>query len=115
MIGSTLTAQRTVKEVSLEDYTAKNEGWEVNIEKAYEMSQKSGKPILANFTGSDWCGNLQRAFKISGYPTIWVFDLSKDDQGQFAISALGKTGYAKTSKDFTNACDKMIAQRKDGE
>jgi protein disulfide-isomerase len=30
--------------------------WETNLEKALELSKKSGKPILANFTGSDWCG-----------------------------------------------------------
>ena len=152
VFGASIDAQ----EIALEDYTAKNEGWEVNIDKAYELSQKTGKPILANFTGSDWCGwcikldksvfhtaefkkwaaenvilleldfprrkqlpqeirqqnaNLQRAFKISGYPTVWVFDLSKDEAGKFAISALGKTGYSKTSKEFTNACDKMISQR----
>lgn len=38
------------------DYPAHNPGWEVDLEKAYQMSQKTGKPILANFTGSDWCG-----------------------------------------------------------
>jgi protein disulfide-isomerase len=156
LLGATITAQ----EIALEDYKAKNDGWEVNIDKAYELSQKTGKPILANFTGSDWCGwcirldksvfhtdefkkwaadnvilleldfprrmklpqeirqqnaNLQRAFKITGYPTIWVFDLSKDENGQFAISALGKTGYSKTSREFTDACDRMIAQREQGE
>jgi protein disulfide-isomerase len=157
MIGSVANAQT---EIALEDYTAKNEGWEVNIDKAYELSQKTGKPILANFTGSDWCGwcirldksvfhtaefkkwaadnvilleldfprrkklpmqirqqnaNLQKAFSITGYPTIWVFDLAKDDEGKYAISALGKTGYAKTSKEFTDACDRMIEQRAEEE
>lgn len=38
------------------DYPAHNPGWEVDLEKAYQMSEKTGKPILANFTGSDWCG-----------------------------------------------------------
>ncbi|PIQ15370.1 MAG: thioredoxin, partial [Flavobacteriales bacterium CG18_big_fil_WC_8_21_14_2_50_32_9] len=32
------------------------DGWEVDVNKAYEISKKTGKPILANFTGSDWCG-----------------------------------------------------------
>ena len=157
MIGVAVQAQAAI---SLEDYTAKNEGWEVNIDKAYEMSQKTGRPILANFTGSDWCGwcirldksvfhtdafkawakdnvilleldfprrkqlpveirrqnaNLQKAFSITGYPTILVFDLSKDEERRYAIAALGKTGYAKTSKEFTDACDRMIAQRKKAE
>jgi len=38
------------------EYPAHNPGWEVDLNKAYEISKKSGKPILANFTGSDWCG-----------------------------------------------------------
>lgn len=37
-------------------YKAKNEGWLTNLDEAYALSQKSGKPIMANFTGSDWCG-----------------------------------------------------------
>ena len=44
-------------------YKAENEGWLVNIDEAYEMSQKTGKPILANFTGSDWCGWCKRLTK----------------------------------------------------
>ena len=34
----------------------KNNGWLVNFDKAVELSMKTNKPILANFTGSDWCG-----------------------------------------------------------
>ena len=37
-------------------YKAKNDGWMVNLEQAYAESKKTGKPIMANFTGSDWCG-----------------------------------------------------------
>jgi protein disulfide-isomerase len=29
--------------------------WESQFQRALAMSKKSGKPILANFTGSDWC------------------------------------------------------------
>ncbi|GAB4248258.1 MAG: hypothetical protein Kow0079_00320 [Vicingaceae bacterium] len=43
-----------------ETYKAENEGWEVDINKAYELSKKTGKPIMANFTGSDWCGWCKR-------------------------------------------------------
>lgn len=38
-----------------DEYAAENEGWYVNIDEAYAESQETGKPILANFTGSDWC------------------------------------------------------------
>jgi len=143
----------------LDGYTAKNDGWLVLIEEAYEQSQKSGKPIMANFTGSDWCGwckrldksvfhhqefkdwakknvvlleldfprrfqvpayikeqnsNLQRAFGVSGFPTIWLFDLKKDDAGQFNVEALGKTGYTKTVAEFTDGIAQMMAKRKKG-
>ncbi len=37
-------------------YTAGNEGWLVDLDQAYAQSKKTGKPIMANFTGSDWCG-----------------------------------------------------------
>ena len=30
--------------------------WLVNLDDAVALSEKTGKPILANFTGSDWCG-----------------------------------------------------------
>ncbi len=139
-----------------EAYKAENDGWLVNVDEAYALSKETGKPILANFTGSDWCGwckkltrdvfihddfknwadenvilleldfprrktlpdeirkqnaGLQRAFSVRGYPTIWVFDLDKDDKGRFQISAHGSTGYAKNSSQFTGAVDKMIAKR----
>ncbi|MFZ1704053.1 MAG: thioredoxin family protein [Saprospiraceae bacterium] len=41
-------------------YTAENEGWLVNVDEAFQISKKTGKPILANFTGSDWCGWCKR-------------------------------------------------------
>ena len=140
------------------EYKAENEGWLVNMNEAYAMSKKTGKPIMANFTGSDWCGwckrltasvfskdefkkwaednvilleldyprrkklpqdirqqnaALQQAFGIRGYPTVWVFNLDKDDtNGQFNIEGLGKTGYTRTVKEFTDNIDKMIAKGK---
>lgn len=38
------------------EYKASMDGWEVKLDKAYELSEKTGKPIFANFTGTDWCG-----------------------------------------------------------
>ena len=142
-------------------YTAENEGWLVDVDEAYAESQKTGKPILANFTGSDWCGwckkltksvfvhkefkdwanknvvlleldfprrkqlparfkqqnqNLQQAFKVRGYPTVWLFDLSKESKSsQYSIEAHGKTGYTKTASEFTANMDRMLTQRDSGE
>jgi protein disulfide-isomerase len=135
-----------------DNYTAGNQGWMVDLDKAFAASKKEGKPILANFTGSDWCGWCKRltatvfskpefkswaaknvilleldfprrfqipakyqqqnnmlrgSFKVTGYPTIWVFNLDKNN-GQYQIDALGKTGYAPTVGEFTGAVDKMI-------
>ena len=33
-----------------------NTGWIVSLDEAVALSEKTGKPIMANFTGSDWCG-----------------------------------------------------------
>lgn len=154
------TAQTKAANTDADSYSAHQDGWLVNLDEAYEISKKTGKPILANFTGSDWCGwckrlsanvfvhdefkkwasdnvvlleldyprrtqiptkyrqqnaNLQRAFQVRGFPTIWVFNLDKDaNTNQFNIEALGKTGYAKTVTDFTSGVDQMIT-RKEGE
>ena len=136
-------------------YEAENEGWLVNLDEAYVLSQETGKPIMANFTGSDWCGwckrltatvfskndfkewaddnvvlleldypkrkqlpdaikqqnaGLQRAFQIRGYPSVWVFDLSKDDEGQYSIEAYGKSGYKPTVAEFTDEMDNFLGK-----
>lgn len=135
-----------------------NEGWLVNVEEAYEISSKTNRPILANFTGSDWCGwckrlkaevfnkpgfkewaednvvlleldfprrmklpaeqaqqnqSLQQAFSVTGFPTIWVFDLIKPaGTNQFQIQAYGKTGYVRGGEGvFINDINKMIARK----
>lgn len=43
-----------------QEYKAGNEGWLVDLDQAYAISKKTGKPIMANFTGSDWCGWCKR-------------------------------------------------------
>jgi len=139
---------------SLDDYTAANEGWLVKLDEAFEESQATGKPIMANFTGSDWCGwcirlekavfskeefkswaednvvlleldfprrsaipeeirqqngGLQQAFKVRGFPTVWVFNLEKNEEsGKMAINAIGKTGYKATVDEFTGEVDRML-------
>jgi thioredoxin-related protein len=150
-------ARPQVKTVTEDNYKAHADGWMIDMEKAYDESKKTGKPIMANFTGSDWCGwckklkyevfdkdefkswaeknvvlveldfprrfqipqkyqeqnqKLARGFAVSGYPTIWVFNLDKDDKGQMSITKLGKTGYVKGVPAFTSGVDNMIAQSK---
>ncbi len=131
-------------------YTASNEGWLVSLDEAYALSQKTGKPIMANFTGSDWCGwckrltasvfskpefktwaaknvilleldypkrfalpkdiqqqnaNMQQSFKVTGFPTVWVFNATKDKTGNYSLQALGKTGYTPSVDEFTSTVD----------
>ena len=43
--------QQTKKEVN-----TKKEGWLINYEEVYQQSIQFQQPIMANFTGSDWCG-----------------------------------------------------------
>ena len=139
-------------------YHAENPGWLVKMEEAYALSKKLNKPIMANFTGSDWCGwckrltasvfsqdefkkwaeknvvlleldfprmkqlpdeirnqnaGLQQAFQVSGYPTVWVFDLEFDKTtNKFNIIPLGQTGYRATVAVFTSGVDQFLAKRK---
>jgi len=137
-------------------YKPKNAGWHVELGKAYAESKSTGKPIMANFTGSDWCGwckrldksvfhqpefkswaednvvlleldfpkrfrlpdniaaqnrGLQQSLGVRGYPTIWLFDIDQNQEGQMNIIALGKTGYTKTLSEFQNTIENFMAQR----
>ncbi len=135
-------------------YASEKAGWLVDLDEAYAISVKDKKPILANFTGSDWCGwckkldadvfnkpefkewadknvvlleldfprrkqipqknqqqnmAMQQALGIGGYPTIWVFTLTKDpSNGQYQVNPLGKTGYAPTPDQFIGAVAKYL-------
>jgi thioredoxin-related protein len=111
--------------------------WETNLDKAMEVSNKTKKPMLLFFTGSDWCGwcirlqkevlqtpefakwakdnvvlveldfprrtpqaaelqkqnqELQQAFQVRGYPTVWFATASKKE-GKVNFEQLGSTGY----------------------
>jgi thiol:disulfide interchange protein len=156
VISNSANAQASPATVAT--YTAENPGWITNLDEAYAISKKTGKPIMANFTGSDWCGwckrltaavfsqpdfktwadknvvlleldyprgkfipenirvqnsNLQQAFQVSGYPTVWVFDLDKDAaKNNYNVVALGKTGYRASVAEFTGDVTPMLAARK---
>ena len=47
------TNSQVIKEKVVNDFKY---GWLVSYEEAYQQSIKQDKPIMANFTGSDWCG-----------------------------------------------------------
>jgi len=138
---------------------SEDEQWLVDLEMAYALSKETNRPIMANFTGSDWCGwckklraevfddpqfkdwakenvilleldfprrkqlpeqqqaqnrGLQQAFQVTGFPTIWVFDLNKpNEENKFELQAYGKTGYVAGGVDnYTKMLDKMISKKK---
>lgn len=111
--------------------------WQTDVNKAIAISNKTKKPMLLFFTGSDWCGwcirlqnevfkkpefakwakdnvilveldyprratqtdeikkqnaDLQQAFGIQGYPTIWFANATIKD-GKPNFKGLGNTGY----------------------
>ena len=117
--------------------------WYTDINKVYEISKQSNKPVFAFFTGSDWCGwchrlehnvfekpgfkewakknvvlleldfprskqlpeelvkqntGLQQFFNVQGYPTIWVFNMTKDETTKkFNIAAMGSLQYPQSA------------------
>jgi len=149
----TTTAKTEQPKPATASYVSDKAGWLVDLDEAYAISQKEKKPILANFTGSDWCGwckkldadvfskpefmtwakknvvllevdfprrktipqknqgqnyALQNALGITGYPTIWVFNLDKNPDGQYQINGMGKTGYMPAAADFIATVDKFV-------
>ena len=45
------------------DYEPAHEGWHTVLDEAYQESAQTDKPILALFTGSDWCRPCMRMSK----------------------------------------------------
>ena len=54
IITLVILAYQFTKNPNEEDSTG-SLSWHVNFDNVLEEAQKSGKPILINFTGSDWC------------------------------------------------------------
>ena len=119
-------------------YTPAKEGWLVRYDEAVAQSQKTGKPIMAAFTGSDssgWCMRLtnevfskpefkqwaeknvvlweldfprgievpmdikkqnwdwQKGLHVTGYPTVFVFNVIGNDPTLNHVKLLARTGY----------------------
>ena len=58
--GCSQESAKTPEKPKTNAYASAKEGWLVDLDEAYEISKKQKKPILANFTGSDWCGWCKR-------------------------------------------------------
>ena len=142
LVGLLLTSMAFAQQ----PYKPANAGWLVDVKEAQAISAKTNKPILANFTGSDWCGwcmrltrdvfskpefkewakenvvlleldfprgkklpqeiaqqnyGLKNAFQVQGFPTIWMFNLKKNEGADnFNILPLGKLSYTPSANAF---------------
>ena len=56
LLGSINTQAQPMKGGIAKPYSASIPGWLTSVDEANAISVKTGKPIMANFTGSDWCG-----------------------------------------------------------
>ena len=57
--------------------------------------------------------DLQAAFGVRGYPTIWIFNSEKDEStGKMNLSALGKLGYMKNETVFIKEANKILGKEK---
>ena len=139
LLVTMLLSSFMMKEESDAETTTGALEWHTSLQKAHDLSAKTGKPIFGFFTGSDWCGwciklqkevfakpefiawakenvilleldfpkrtpqsdelkaqnrNLQQAFKVRGYPTVWLFHSKKNaTTGNFELAGLGSLGY----------------------
>jgi protein disulfide-isomerase len=148
------TPATTTEKPKTPAYASAKEGWLVDLDEAYALSVKEGKPIMANFTGSDWCGwckkldaavftkpefkewaeenvvlleldfprrfqipqknqsqnaAMRNALGITGFPTVWIVDLTKDPaNGQYQVKGLGRTGYKPSVEEFIASVDPFV-------
>ena len=137
---------------------SQKEGWLTGFPEVFEKYIKEKKPIMANFTGSDWCGwcirldkavfqtdefkkwakdnvilleldfprrkkldptleatnnELQNIFQVRGFPTVWLFSVTKTEEGKFSINAnlsnpFQKMGYMGSAKDFISKAEYIL-------
>ena len=52
--------------------------------------------------------NMQQSFRVTGFPTVWVFNATKDKTGNYSLQALGKTGYTPSVDEFISTVSGFI-------
>lgn len=78
------------------------ESWTTDFKAAQAAAKKDGKPILIDFTGSDWCG--------------WCIKMKKDSLDQAAFQEFAKKELVLVEADFPNKkeqTDEVKAQNKE--
>ena len=84
------------------------EGWLVSLEKAKEQAAKEGKPILMEFTGSDWCPPCKALHKNVLVKDVFKKEMPKhfvllkldnpSDKGEQTLEEIDQ--YKKLSKEY---------------
>lgn len=77
------------------------EGWLTSWDEAAKQSKKTGRPILADFTGSDWCS--------------WCIKLKKEVFNTKEFKAWAKTNVILLELDFPNSKPQPAAIKKQNE
>jgi protein disulfide-isomerase len=75
--------------------------WLTDYAQAMKESKATGKPILADFTGSDWCG--------------WCIKLSKETFSQPEFAAFAKDNVILLEVDFPQGKEQTAAVKKQNE
>ena len=72
--------------------------WYTSLEEAAKVSMTSGKPIMANFTGSDWCGwckKLKKEVKDNYSDQVLLINKTDADKPFFILPVLYETAFFK--------------------
>lgn len=77
---------------------ASGKEWLTNLEDAMKLSQKTGKPILVDFSGSDWCG--------------WCIKLDREVFSQKAFKDFAKENLILVMIDFPRKSNMTPKQKK---
>ena len=72
--------------------------WETDFDKALKKSAKEGKPMLVNFTGSDWCG--------------WCIKLEKEVFSAKEFKVWAKKNVILVKLDFPRKSNQTAAEKK---
>ncbi len=81
---------------------SKQSDWKINFEEVKKQSEKNGRPILINFTGSDWCG--------------WCIKLEKEVFSQDEFKKYAAENLVLLTVDFPRAKklpDEIVKQNKE--
>jgi len=93
-----LAASALVFAISAASFSA---DWMTDYDKALALSKKTGKPILADFTGSDWCG--------------WCIRLRKEVFSKPEFNAWAKKNVILLELDYPQAKPQTAALKKQNE